>query len=121
MLFNMRAFSPGVTALQLRLQPVLVPLPSVMNTRLTVLLVLVMSVGRVDPILCPSITMSPSEEEPQLFSIKVVPSPSVIVRWSKKQVEYNSMSNAVKCNEIISPFSTCIVSVFSRRFGYLSG
>ena len=59
--------SPGVIALQLILQPVFVPLRSVLNTSLTMLLVLVMSAGRVVP---------------QLFSIKVVPFPSVIVRWS---------------------------------------
>ena len=59
--------SPGVTALQLTLQPVLEVSLSVLNTSLTMLLVLLMSAGMV---------------EPQLFSIKVVPSPSVIVRWS---------------------------------------
>ena len=59
--------SPGVTALQLTLQPDLVISPSVLNTSLTMLLVLIMSAGKMVP---------------QLFSIKVVPSPSVIVRWS---------------------------------------
>ena len=59
--------SPGVTALQLTLQPVIVLESSVLNTRLTMLLVLLISAGK---------------ELPQLFSIKVVPSPSVIVRWS---------------------------------------
>ena len=58
--------APGVTALQLTLQPVPVVIPLVLNTSLTMLLVLVMSAGRVVP---------------QFFSIKVVPSPSVIVRW----------------------------------------
>ena len=55
------------TALQLTLQPLLVERPSVVNIRLMVLLLLVMVGGKV---------------EPHLFSIKVVPSPSVIVRWS---------------------------------------
>ena len=59
--------SPGVTTLQLMLQPDLVPQSLVLNTRLTMLVVLLMSAGRVLP---------------QFFSIKVVPSPSVIVRWS---------------------------------------
>ena len=62
-----RACKPGVTAVQLMLQPVLVVSPSVMNISSTLLVLLVMAAGR---------------EEPQLFSIKVVPSPSRIVRWS---------------------------------------
>ena len=62
-----RACKPGVTAVQLTLHPVLVSLPSVLNTSLTILVLVVMAAGR---------------EEPQLFSIKVVPSPSMIVRWS---------------------------------------
>ena len=70
------------------------------------LLVLVMVAGR---------------EEPQVFSIKVVPSPSMIVRWSLQMVkldaELDSMSNAANCKDMISPSSTCIVSVFSRLFG----
>ena len=56
-----------MTALQLTLQPEYVISPSVLNKRLTTLLVLLMAAGKVVP---------------QLFSIKVVPSPSVIVRWS---------------------------------------
>ena len=65
------------------------------------MLLLVMSAGREEPILWPPITMLPSEEKPQLFSIKVVPSPSVIVRWSYLQVEWGTMLNAVNCNERI--------------------
>ena len=110
--------SPGVTALQLTLQPDLALFPSVMNTRLTMLLLLVMLGGRKELILWPPITMLPLEEEPQLFSIKVVPSPSVIVRWSSQLESHNVwMSNAVNCKERINPCSTCIVSVFSRLFG----
>ena len=60
--------SPGVTASQLTLQPDLVFKPSVMNTSSTMLLVLVILGGREEPILWPPITMSPTEEEPQLFS-----------------------------------------------------
>ena len=58
---------PDVTALQLTAQPGLEPLASVLKCISTVLLLLLISAGR---------------EDPQLFSIKVVPSPSVIVRWS---------------------------------------
>ena len=45
MLFNMRAFSPGVTALQLRLQPVHVYLASVWKKISTLLLLVVMIGG----------------------------------------------------------------------------
>ena len=48
--------------------------------------------------------------EPQLFSINVVPSASVIVRWSYLQ----SISNAVNCSSSISPFFTCTASDCSR-------
>ena len=46
MLFNMRAFSPGVTTLQLRLQPGAVSLPSVWKKISTLLLLVVMIGGR---------------------------------------------------------------------------
>ena len=62
-------YPPGVTALQTALQPGLEPTKLVLKTRLTLLVVLVMAAGKV---------------KPQLFSIKVVPSPSVIVRWSQQ-------------------------------------
>ena len=77
-----------------------------LNRRLVILLVLVILGGRVDP---------------QLFSIKVVPSPSVIVRWSESQVLWDSMSNAVNSNDTTSPCSTIIVSVLSRLFEYSPG
>ena len=57
--------TPGLTALQLTLQPFSVPAACVLKNKLTILLVLAMLVGRV---------------EPQAFSNKAVPSPSVIVR-----------------------------------------
>ena len=76
---------PGVTALQLTLQPVLGSPLVVMNTRLTTLLLLLMAAGREEPILWPP-TKTSEEEEPQLFFIKVVPSLSMIVRWPKRQV-----------------------------------
>ena len=98
-----RACKPGVTAVQLRLHPVQpVPLPSVLNTSLTIMVLVVMGAGR---------------EEPQLFSIKVVPSPSRIVRWSQKQSGLDSMSNAVNCNDRMSPSSTCSTSVLLTLSG----
>jgi len=87
--YSLSASTPGVTALHLTLQPVLVSLSSVLNTSLTTLLVLVMLGGREELILWSPITMLPSRGGPQLFSIKVVPSLSVIVRWSLSQVEPN--------------------------------
>ena len=82
------------------------------------LLVLVMLGGREELILSPPIKMLPSEEEPQLFFIKVVPSPSVIVRWWLSQVGSNlRTSNAVNCKDRINPCWTFIVSVSFRLFG----
>ena len=63
------------------------------------------------------LVMAAGREEPQLFSVKVVPSPSMIVRWSKAQVESDSMSNAVNCNDRMSPSSTCMISVFFKLSG----
>ena len=75
-----KGHSPGLTALQWTLQPGLVPPPSVTNTKLTLLVQLNTVGGRVEFVLSPPITRLPAE--PQLFSIKVAPLPSVIVRWS---------------------------------------
>ena len=62
------SFLPGgVKVLHLMLHPPLVTLRSVWKANFTILVRLVMSSGR---------------EGPQLFFIKIVPSPSVIVRWS---------------------------------------
>ena len=60
--------------------------------------------------------------EPQLFPIKIVPSPSVIVTWSQLQFKSQStasksMSNAVNSNDMIDPCSTWIISVFSSMSG----
>ena len=52
-------------------------------------------------------------EEPQAFSTKVVPSASVILRWSLQFV----VRNAVNCNIITNPSWTCIFSVIARLFG----
>ena len=85
--------TPGVTAVQLRLQPghVLILL-SELNVRLTMLLLLRMGTGRKEPIILSPTNMLPLKWEPQLFSIKVVPSSSMIVRWSE-QVVKNSSEN----------------------------
>jgi len=107
--------STGVTALQLTLQPGLVPPPSVTNTKLTLLLQLQTLGGRVELVFSPPITRLPAE--PQLFSIKVAPLPSMIVRWSKPQSEWGSMSNAVNSSNKIIPCSTSSLSVSSRESG----
>ena len=50
-----RACKPGVTAVQLRLQPVLVVLLSVLNISLTILVLVVKAAGREELILWPPI------------------------------------------------------------------
>ena len=90
--------SPGVTALQLALQPSLVLLASVLKNISMTLLVLLMLAGR---------------EEPQAFPNKVVPSPSVILSLSLQP----SVLNAVNCKSITSPSSTCIVAVLPQLSG----
>ena len=50
------------------------------------LLVLVTAAGKEESMNWPPV-MKPQEEEPQVFSIKVVPSPFLIVTWSKVHVE----------------------------------
>ena len=70
----MKSFEPGVTAIQLRLHPAYVRSPSVWKNISTVLVLVVM----VDDWKYPGLDES-NEEEPQLLSIKVVPSPSVIL------------------------------------------
>ena len=78
-MFNMRAFSPGVTALQLRLQPGLVPSLFVWKKISTLLLLVVMIGGM-------KYQEEDGSEYPQLLSIKVVPSPSVILTKSHEQL-----------------------------------
>ena len=70
----MKSFEPGVTAIQLRLQPVFVLTPSVWKNISTVLVFVVMVGGWKYKESDGSL-----EEKPQLLSIKVVPSPSVIL------------------------------------------
>ena len=61
----MNSFKPGVTAIQVRLHPVLVSHGTFVWKNISTVLVLV--------------AMVDGKEEPQLLSIKVVPSPSVIL------------------------------------------
>ena len=60
-----------------------------LKTRLTMLLLLVLTIGRVEPfswfhfpIVEEASNMMPCFKEPQLFLINAVPSPSMIARWS---------------------------------------
>ena len=57
------------------------------------------------------------KEEPQVFSIKVVPSPFLIVTWSLAHVEWESTANAVNSIAITSPSSTWMISVFLKLGG----
>ena len=101
---------PGSTAFQVILHPICVsePLrPSVLNKMSTMLVLLLIATGRVMP---------------QFFSIKVVPSPSTMVRWSQTQspsvgFEHSSMSNAVNWRIKMSPSSTWSLCFFSRLGG----
>ena len=95
----------------------------VVKMSLMTLLLLVMSGGREEPILWPPTMLRvPGSLEVQLFPIKIVPSLSMIVRWSQPQRGHMSdvserldlsvgMLNAVNCKDRMNPSSTCIVSV----------
>ena len=74
----MKSLKPGVTAIQLRLHPVSDHLASVWKNISTVLVFVVMVGGWKYKESDGSL-----EEKPQLLSIKVVPSPSVIFTWSQ--------------------------------------
>ena len=84
------------------------------------LLVLVTAAGREEPMSWPPV-LKPVLEEPQVFSIKVVPSPFLIVTWSNLHVEEDSTANAVNSIATISPSSTSMISNFLRFTGYLLG
>ena len=78
--------------------------------------------GKDDPMSLPSKMVELFKEEPQLFPIKVVPSPSIIVKWSQLQLRSHStgsksMSKALNSNDKIIPCSTCTNSVFSSKSG----
>ena len=110
-LFNMGSFSPRVTALQLRLQPVVVSLPSVWKNISTLLLLVIMIGGRKY-----SDQDGSCEEKPQLLFIKVVPSPSVILTKSHEQVVISQAQTAKWVNSSLNifPLSTSSISVLSR-------
>ena len=115
-------FIPGVTAFQLILQPDLEPRLPVLKVMLMLLLLDTIAGGKDDPMSLPSKMVELFKEEPQLFPIKVVPSPSMIVKWSQLQLRSQStgsksMSKALNSNDKIIPRCTCISSVFSRKSG----
>ena len=99
-----------VTKAHLTLQPDLWTLRSVLKWSFTSLLLLLIS-GREDlgwrPITRRWFTL------PQAFSIKVVPSRSTIVRWSKRQWGWYSTLNALNFSDMICPSCTRSVSHFS--------
>ena len=71
----MRAFSPGVTAIQLRLQPSFEdPVKSSVWNKISIVLLLVVMTGDTK-----YEGTDGYKDWPQLLSIKVVPSPSVIL------------------------------------------
>ena len=114
--------APGGTAFQLTLQPDLEPRLPVLKAMLMLLLLLTMAGGKEDPMSFPSKIAVLFEEDPQPLAIKVVPSPSVIVRWSQLQLRSQrtgskSRSNAVNSRYMTIPCSTCINSVFSSQSG----
>ena len=97
-----RVYRPGVTAAQLRLQPDLALMASVRKKISTVLLLVTMTGGRLLP---------------QLLSIKVFPSPSLISTWSHVQLPQDQTSNWVNSSLNTFPISTCILSVLSTLAG----
>ena len=114
--------SPGATAFQFTFHPDIEPRLPVLKTMLMLLLLLTMAGGSEDPMSLPSKMAVLFEVEPQLFPIKVVPSPSVIVRWSQLQLRSQrtgskSMSKATNSIDKIIPCSTCTNSVFSNLSG----
>ena len=115
-------FTPGAAAFQVIIQPDLEPRLPVLKVMLILLVLVTMVGGREDPMNLPSKIAEPFDEEPQLFPIRVVPSPSVIVKWSQLQLRSQStgsksMSKALNSNDKIIPCSTCTSSVFSSRSG----
>ena len=116
----MKIDPPGCIALQVRLQPDLPTIRSgsVINIMLTVLLLLLTLGGRAEVIFWPPTTrMLPASRGPQLFSINVSPSSSMIA----SQVYGHAMLNSVNSNDRISPSSTCTVCVVSRFVGNWPG
>ena len=104
-------FTPGAAAFQVILQPDLEPRLPVLKVMLILLVLVTMVGGSEDPMSLPSKMAEPFDEEPQLLPINVVPSPSVIVKWSQLQLRSQStgsksMSKALNSNDKIIPCST---------------
>ena len=115
-------FTPGDAAFQVILQPDLEPRLPVLKVMLILLVLVTMVGGSEDPMSLPSKMAESLDEEPQLFPIRMVPSPSVIVKWSQLQLRSQStgsksMSKALNSNDKIIPCSTCTSSVFSSKSG----
>ena len=103
-------------------QPDFEPRLPVLKAMLMLLLLLTMAGGKEDPMSFPSKIAVLFEEDPQPLAIKVVPSPSVIVKWSQLQLRSQStgsksMSKATNSMDKIIPCSTCTNSVFSSKSG----
>ena len=115
-------FTPGAPAFQVILQPDLEPRLPVLKAMLILFVLVTMVGGSEDPMSLPSKMAELFDEEPQLLPINVVPSPSVIVKWSQLQLRSQStgsksMSKALNSNDKIIPCSTCTNSVFSSKSG----
>ena len=78
--FGIRVFKPGALAVHVMFQPVFEFIPSVWKKISTLLLLVFMIGGE-------KCKEADGSESPQLLSIKVVPSPSVILTKSHGQVE----------------------------------
>ena len=91
-------------AVHLILHPGLVPKSHVLNSRMTKLVLLVIWPG--------------TKLKLQVFLSKIVPSPSLIVKWSLSQSEsWDCTLNAVNSSTSVIPCSTFIISVFRRLVG----
>ena len=115
-------FTPGAAALQVILKPDLEPRLPVLKVMLILLVLVTMVGGSEDPMSLPSKMAELLDEEPQLLPIRMVPSPSVIVKWSQLQLRSQStgsksMSKATNSMDKIIPCSTCTNSVFSSKSG----
>ena len=100
-----------------RFQPLNVELSLVAKMRLTKLLVLLTLAGSWTPSLWPPTTRLPYVEPPQVFAIKVVPLPSMIVTESMQDVPSSSTSNAVNSSVRLDPSCTWIIWVWATSFG----
>ena len=108
---------PGGIALQLRLHPILAPLAFVRKKTSTRLL-LEVTLGGLKNAQCDGSTA----DQPQLLSIKVVPSPSVILTKSQAHVSTGvwpqaQTSKLVNSSLSVIPLATSMISVMSTLSG----